>query len=83
MEVTGDDGTLSGTYLFDGVSEAYKRFDGGITYIIGKYTDGAFYLGEGIALSHVGDYPYYYVSRQPTCASCAGSCESEQCTKGV
>lgn len=64
LEVTGDDGALSGIYMLARDLGAYTRVDGGTTYIIGKYINGAFYLGEGTALYQAKEtYPFYYVSQ--------------------
>lgn len=64
LEVTGDDGDLSGTYSLNTRSGAYTRVDGSITYIIGASTDGAFYLGEGTSVYQAyKNYPFYYVSQ--------------------
>ena len=61
--VAGAGYLLSGTYYVDDVSDAYLRYGGVAVYVLGKYSNGAWYLGEGTAVEDVDDdYPYYYVS---------------------
>ena len=62
VEVTGAEGDLSGTYTYDG-SGSYIRRGGSTSYILGKYTDDQWRLGQGFYVFNALDsYPHYYVS---------------------
>lgn len=60
--MTGAEGSLSGNYTHssDGI---YIKSEGDTSYILGKYTDDQWRLGEGSSLYYATrSYPYYYVS---------------------
>lgn len=62
VEVAGAEDDISGTYTFDG-SSYYVRRGGSTSYILGKYIDDQWLLGEGLNIYSADDsYPYYYVS---------------------
>lgn len=62
VEVAGAEGDISGTYTFDGSSD-YVRRAGSTSYILGKYYQDQWLLGQGFHLYSADDnYPFYYVS---------------------
>ena len=72
VEVAGAEGDISGTYTFDGSSD-FERAAGSTFYILGKYNDDQWLLGEGFNIFSADDnYPYYYVSVSKDCLDSKG-----------